>query len=269
VEMNVFISWSGPRSRKLAEAVYDFLPDVIQQTRPWLSSEDIDRGRRWGIELAGALKEAKIGIICLTPENLDARWILFEAGALAKSLENAFVCPYLLGLEKSQVPPPLGDFQLSLSTEDETLSLVKSLNNALGRPVVDPERLRRTFKRCWPDLAGKIKEIEKNIPAPPVKSKPRDPADMLGEILTRLREFERARDMSDRVPTNWTALRAKLTGTGREIYRELAKGMPPSKIAQELNVDPAYLEGSLRWDAQDLGLRYPDQFLAFIQRAAF
>ncbi len=93
---NVFISWSGERSRRAAEALYEWLPIVLQSARPWMSNTDIDKGSRGLEEVGKALEGMKVGIICLTPENLTAEWILFEAGALSKTLDaKTRVCTYL------------------------------------------------------------------------------------------------------------------------------------------------------------------------------
>ena len=94
--MKVFISWSGKRSQALANMLRDWLPNVIQAIKPWMSDVDIDKGSRWSKDIALQLEESKVGIICLTPENLEAPWILFEAGALSKSLEKTYVCPFFI-----------------------------------------------------------------------------------------------------------------------------------------------------------------------------
>jgi TIR domain len=93
--MKIFISWSGDRSRLIAEALRDWLRLVIPRSEPWLSKDDIRKGTRWSTELATILEQAQFGIICLTPDNIDRPWILFEAGALSKALTNAYVCPLL------------------------------------------------------------------------------------------------------------------------------------------------------------------------------
>jgi len=72
-----------------------------------MSAEDIGKGARWSALLAGELAQAKIGILCLTRDNLAAPWMLFEAGALSKTLERTFVCPYLLGLRPADLGGPL------------------------------------------------------------------------------------------------------------------------------------------------------------------
>jgi hypothetical protein len=43
---NVFLTWSGPRSRQVAEALKKWLPGVVQQCQPWMS-KDIAAGKRW------------------------------------------------------------------------------------------------------------------------------------------------------------------------------------------------------------------------------
>jgi hypothetical protein len=66
---NIFISWSLERSKKVAEALYEWIPMVIQSAKPWMSSADIDKGSRGLQEMAKALDGIKVGISCLTPEN--------------------------------------------------------------------------------------------------------------------------------------------------------------------------------------------------------
>ena len=108
---NVFISWSGARSKAAAVALNDWLPTIIQRARPWMSEEDIQKGSRGLADVSGALHTMKIGLICLTPENLNEPWILFEAGALSKT-QDARVCTFLLGgLKKSSLKNPIAMFQ--------------------------------------------------------------------------------------------------------------------------------------------------------------
>jgi hypothetical protein len=106
---NVFISWSGDRSKHVALALRDWLPMVLQAAKAFMSATDIVKGSRGLVELAGTLEVVKVGIICLTPENLSAPWLLFESGALSKTLDKGtLVCTYLLaglrqrGLKLSQ-----------------------------------------------------------------------------------------------------------------------------------------------------------------------
>jgi hypothetical protein len=73
--MNIFISWSGERSRAVGDLLDDWLQCVIQALNPWMSSKDIDRGALWFSEITNQLKDTTLGIICLTKENLNKPWI--------------------------------------------------------------------------------------------------------------------------------------------------------------------------------------------------
>jgi len=99
--MKVFISWSGPISREVAVALRDWLPSVIQAVEPYVSSEDIDPGVRWGVDIAGQLDDTEFGVLCVTRNNVTAPWLNFEAGALSKSVERSRVVPFLIDLSPS------------------------------------------------------------------------------------------------------------------------------------------------------------------------
>ena len=87
----IFISWSGPLSQKLGEALRNWLPSALQFVKPYFSPEDIEKGAKWNSEISKELETSNIGIICLTRDNTEKPWILFEAGALSKSLEKSRV----------------------------------------------------------------------------------------------------------------------------------------------------------------------------------
>jgi hypothetical protein len=73
--MKVFICWSEERSRVVAETLRIWLKRVIQELKPFLSTQDIRAGKRWIPEIAGELAETKFGILCLTAENLGSAWL--------------------------------------------------------------------------------------------------------------------------------------------------------------------------------------------------
>ncbi len=128
--MLIFISWSGVTSEAVATYLASWLPAVIQAVRPWISAEDIHKGQRWGEEIAGKLEEARFGIFCLTPENLEASWLLFEAGAISKLRNEARVCTYLFDVGLSDLSGPLAMFQATEATEKSTWDLIRSINAA-------------------------------------------------------------------------------------------------------------------------------------------
>ena len=92
--MNVFISWSGDRSQAMANALRDWLPNLIQCLKPWTSEVDLEPGSRWGVELAKKLEQTDFGVICVSSETLNSPWVLFESGALAKAVDRSRVSPF-------------------------------------------------------------------------------------------------------------------------------------------------------------------------------
>jgi hypothetical protein len=82
--MKVFISWSGALSRALAVELREWLPMVVQQVDAWISTRDIDPGQRWALVLGQELEKSDFAIVCLTPDNRQSPWLLFEAGAVAR-----------------------------------------------------------------------------------------------------------------------------------------------------------------------------------------
>jgi hypothetical protein len=127
--MRIFISWSREPSRTVAEALRDWLPDVIQTLDPWMSSMDIPAGARWNTEIAEALAPTKIGILCVTQENQQEPWVLFEAGALAKTVKDALVCPYLIQMHAADLKEgPLTQFQVKLADRKGTFELLSTIN---------------------------------------------------------------------------------------------------------------------------------------------
>ncbi len=66
----------------MADILRQWIPGVIQAVRPYYSPDDIAKGARWTNEISKELDESRIGLICLTSDNLEAPWLMFEAGGL-------------------------------------------------------------------------------------------------------------------------------------------------------------------------------------------
>jgi len=186
-EFNVFIASSGPTSKAVAEAWRVWLPLVIQGAGPWMSETDIPKGSPWFGELADQLKGIKIGIICLTPDNLAAPSIHFEAGALSKTVaDKAYVCPYLFNVEDSDLRFPLANFQTTKAQKADTKRLLRTLSRALATKLSD-EQLDRVFEKWWPELESSLRAI-----APPSDEEQlphRNDSEIIKELLELVRNM--------------------------------------------------------------------------------
>lgn len=183
--MKVFISWSGVRSRHLAECLRTWLPRVLQSLRPWMSEEDISAGSRWFSEVSKELCDTSAGILCVTPENQHNTWLIFEAGALSKTVDQTFLCPVLYDLSASQLNSPLAQFQ-SLPFDREGISkLVINLNKIYKSSNIDSSDLEEIFDVWWPRLEERLAGIpdvnEQNISRRTID-------DILEEIVENTRE---------------------------------------------------------------------------------
>jgi hypothetical protein len=187
--MKIFISWSGERSKVVAEALRSWIPDVIHAVKPWVSGVDVRAGMRWSREVDEQLRDTQFGILCLTKENQTAPWLVFEAGALAKSVEGAAVCPYLIDLTAGELHNgPLTAFQAKRATLEDTFDMLAAINAVL--PEMErrsEEQLRKAFMRWWPDLEAVLRAL----PAATERIRERTPADVADELLLSTRQLSR------------------------------------------------------------------------------
>lgn len=185
--MKVFVSWSGQKSKSIASAFKEWLPDLVQSVDVFMSQHDIEAGSRWGTELSVQLQDCNFGIICITPDNIVAPWLLYESGSLGKSIEQSRVIPFRIGIASADVPYPLAQFQNVNADREGTLKLLESINSVNSHKL-EPERLRRLFDKLWPDFESKIAAAEKLTETVPLKRSDRD---LLEELLQITRGIDR------------------------------------------------------------------------------
>lgn len=187
--MKIFISWSGDKSRKCAEAIRDWIPAVLQMVSPYFTPTDVEKGARWSVDIAKELDSSQFGIICVTRDNLHADWILFEAGALSKSLDKSNVCPIIFGISNTDLSGPLKQFQSTGFEKSEFQKLINTINNKLGDKKLPSKILDVVFDKWWPELQDKVDAILSitEEPKEPVRSE----RELIEEILTLTRENAR------------------------------------------------------------------------------
>jgi len=257
-------------SHRVAVGLRDWLPSVLQAVEPYVSSEDIDKGARWNTDISKELEDSSFGILCITPENLEAPWLNFEAGALSKSLDRARVAPFLFKVERTAITGPLLQFQSTLLEIDDVRKLVKSLNAALEEQALDEGRVDEIFDVWWPRLEETLNSIADE---PEARPKARTQSELLAEVLELVRSQQqllsrptallppeylqdalgaRGRDgihpdaIKD-LKGGWRRLRKDLKELDRDS--ELAKdierlGMPIDYLVRELDGPP---RRSFRW----------------------
>lgn len=153
------ISWSKAQSKTVAMALHSWLPSVIPGIKPWISTNDIDKGRQWFSELQTILTDTRLCIVCVTPDNVRSPWIYYEVGAIATK-EDVLICPYLVGVTPNMLADgPLGKWQCTIPDEDDTWDLIKSLNkNALANSH-ELTILESNYRARWRDFYAMIEPV--------------------------------------------------------------------------------------------------------------
>lgn len=154
----------------VAAVLRDWLKDLLPVTSPFVSFEDIDQGEAWLPRLLAELEKSDVGIVCLTKENLQSSWLLFEAGALAKRVGSARVCTLLDDVTKAELSTPLSAFQAAqLTSKDDLHRLVRTIHKALPTPHFDSDTaLKRAFEVWWPSLDEALSNLPRHVSPDPV-----------------------------------------------------------------------------------------------------
>jgi hypothetical protein len=125
---------------------------------PFLSTE-IEKGSRWSGEIETALEGTRFGIICLTRENLAAPWILFEAGALSKTVD-AFVWTFSVDIAPTDVSFPLAKFQHTKAEKSDVRRLLHTINHQVdlaGERAVPEHALDEILDLFWPQFEEQLR----------------------------------------------------------------------------------------------------------------
>jgi len=237
--MKVFISWSGKFSKECAEILRDWIKCTLQASEPWISSKDIDKGSLWFNEISDQLKDTKVGIVCLTQDNKDKPWILFESGALAKGLSATRVCTFLINLKPSDLDSPLAQFNHTIPDKEGMKGLLTTINKELGEKKLEDRILDQVFDTYWDSFEIKFNEVVKSEPKNVVEAAPRSNDDILEEILYTTRTMDRKiraleRDNAKHIRHSIYGGRVPARKVEALIKSMVDSGLNPSQIMEEL-----------------------------------
>lgn len=150
--INVFISHSVEDS-KLAFTISETLKNLsLNQICTWFSSspnpgEGISPGDSWFNRICNEISRSKILIVLLTPNSITRPWIYFECG-VAQGLDDCKIIPICIGVNKSDVAPPLGSYQCyQLSDYDSASNFFKNLLKAIEIPYIE-EMMKGVVLSC-------------------------------------------------------------------------------------------------------------------------
>lgn len=185
--LKVFISWSGERSKAVATQVKQWVGQVFQGTEVFMSDEDIMAGTNWSERIKSELANTTVGIICMTPENQDAKWINFEMGALSKEVRDGDtrVIPLLIGFNSTQqVGQPAASLNMVMLNKDGLRKIAYSLNQVMENKR-EQSAIDLVTDMWWKELSASIETAAGELPtqSPPERSE----RAMVEEILETVR----------------------------------------------------------------------------------
>ena len=151
----VFIGWSGDRSKEVAKALSIFIPKVLHGTKCFCSEYDILAGDDWRRKLWEHLDLSFFGIFCITHENIAKPWIHFEAGAIECAVRDSF-CAFLLEVDSQQLTAPFEKQQKVSATKNETQKLILDINAKSPNPLQNINKIIDEFNAHWSSLSNSI-----------------------------------------------------------------------------------------------------------------
>ena len=242
--MKVFISWSGSFSKECAELLSNWIKCTLQASEPWISSKDIDKGSLWFNEISDQLKDTKVGIVCLTKDNKEKPWILFESGALAKGISANRVCTFLINLKPSDVDGPLAQFNHTTPDKEGLKSLIITINKELEDKGLKEKVLDQVFETYWPSFKKDYEKIIKSEPKlDSANTTSRSENEILEEILyttramdRRIRHLERKKEKNTFI-YNKPEMRPDMT-----LREMLDLGIPRESICSETGITEEELD---------------------------
>lgn len=152
--MIIFLSWAGLKSRLVAEFLRDWLKEIFPEAEPWVSGHDIRKGTTPKEEIEAALRDANLGLACITRENRESTFIGYEWRALESGGIPAFPLIIDPSLKRGELKPPLDKQATAAHDKPDMLRLLKNINELRQPPSIrfSDERLREIFDAQWESL---------------------------------------------------------------------------------------------------------------------
>lgn len=156
--MKLFISWSGENSRRLADLFRHFIPTIFQRAAVFTTTEDIEKGSNWISNIESQLSESDAALLCVTPEAMNSPWLLFEAGALSKSIGPNRIIPVLAGLSPVDLTGPLIQFQTTKLEKRDIKKLLSYFNSEFNLGL-NGSSFESLFEALWPNFEREMHRI--------------------------------------------------------------------------------------------------------------
>lgn len=157
----IFISWSQENSKEIAKALKNALENKVFsgfKLECFVSDVDIASGEDWWIKIRKELKSCKMGILCMTKENLSAPWIYYEAGAMVA--QNVSTIPLLISCDfQALASTPLKNQATNFYDQAKFLDMLCNIKNKMGFNTLTNEQVKVLGKAAYSDLKDELEPV--------------------------------------------------------------------------------------------------------------
>lgn len=262
--MDVFISWSGDRSKAVAKLMRTWLPQVLQEVKPHYSDHDVDRGSVWFTDILQLIRNSRVLIACVTRENQSSPWVLFESGVCVRDSPRTIVIPLLIDVGRKDVEGPFVQLNMVETDREGVYGLVKTLYDLVkaesGTEGLPPwDLVNGRFEGLFGQFETGLEDAKKAAAKNANRSK-RTPEQIAGETLNTVRSLDRRIQTIEshmrglkpgRIP--WEAIIAERTSDWEEMEYELrfivsrlcAGGVSCRELDELLTRHEVYPEGMI------------------------
>ncbi len=164
----IFISWSGTKSKEIAKGIKWALEDIIFKgtgLKCFVSDLDISSGSDWWVKIKGELKTCKMGILCVTKENIKAPWIYFEAGAMiARDIPTTPVL-FNCSFKHLSSSPLSGKQAVDFYDQQKFAKMILDINETMNLLDLDTTQIEALAKDGYDKIKEKLKDVLKQLKA--------------------------------------------------------------------------------------------------------
>lgn len=232
-QMKIFLNWSGEESRRVADLLREWLPELFDSVEPWMAADTFGRNNRWLEANSGGFDQAAMIVACITRANIHSDWSSLDPSSFEYSVAD--IPPQLVLLASPDVNletfrPIKHPYNVLELGHDGLEILVQQINGLTDRPVQNDVLIDR-FAAMWPRFEAKLKNRESRAQVAASVNKDvegRMPDHMEREASIGSSEIDDLRERLIELTDSFTALRASIvppTG-GREPAAKSKTGKP-------------------------------------------
>lgn len=223
--MIVFLGFAGHSAKRLALALYELLPRVLPEARPWISELHVPGAVAWEPFAIDVLQQAGYAIVCVSRDGLESKWLPWELGQLdARGMESVRLL--LVDVHPRELQGPLRRYRAACVCGKEVEDVVLEIGERQVA-VVGPDVLRASITKAWQEFW-----MMSELPQP----EPQSTKSRYGVSEEQLKEF--MRELATRYSVRGMA---RMAGVSKESVRSFLADLGPAHLRTRKQFAELYL----------------------------